>query len=71
MSGLGGSFDMSRSGNAPRNVTESDEYVNPFQDVHRKAKARRERAEEDRKKLEEIRKERLTQEPATALKRQE
>jgi len=62
---------MSRSGNAPRNVTESDEYVNPFQDVHRKAKARRERAEEDRKKLEEIRKERLAQEPATALKRRE
>ena len=41
---------------------ESKEYVNPFVDVHRKAKALKDRALEESKKDEEIRKLRLIQE---------
>ena len=41
---------------------ESKEYVNPFVDVHRKAKALKDRALEESKKDEEIRKQRLIQE---------
>jgi hypothetical protein len=46
---------------------ESKEYVNPFIDVHRKAKALKDRALEESRKDEEIRKQRLTQEAKSAL----
>ena len=46
---------------------ESKEYLNPFIDVHRKAKAFKDRALEESKKEEEIRKQRLIQEPQSAL----
>jgi len=36
---------------------ESQEYRNPFRDVHRKAKALKERAQQELKKDEELRKE--------------
>ena len=46
---------------------ESKEYVNPFVDVHRKAKALKDRALEESKKEEEIRKQRLMQEAQSVL----
>jgi len=45
----------------------SKEYVNPFIDVHRKAKALKDRALEESKKEEEIRKQRLMQEAQSVL----
>ena len=41
---------------------ESQEYRNPFRDVHRKAKALKERAQEDLKTDEELRKKKQIQE---------
>jgi len=46
---------------------ESKEYVNPFVDVHRKAKALKDRALEESKKDEELRKLRLIQEAKSAF----
>jgi hypothetical protein len=46
---------------------ETKEYVNPFIDVHRKAKALKDRALEESKKNEEIHKQRLIQETKSAL----
>ena len=46
---------------------QSKEYLNPFIDVHRKAKALKDRALEVSKKDEEIRKQRLIQEAESAL----
>jgi len=46
---------------------ESKEYLNPFIDVHRKAKAFKDRALEESKKDEEIRKLRLIQEAKSAF----
>ena len=46
---------------------ESKEYLNPFIDVHRKAKALKDRALEESKKDEEIRKLGLIQEAKSAL----
>ena len=46
---------------------ETKEHVNPFVDVHTKAKALKDRALEKSKKEEEIRKQRLIQEPQSAL----
>jgi len=46
---------------------ESKEYVNPFVDVHRRAKALKDRAREESKKDEEIHKQRLIQEAKSAL----
>ena len=48
---------------------ENKEYVNPFLDVHRKAKAFKDRVLEEGKKDEEIRKKRLTQEAKSVLER--
>ena len=45
----------------------SKEYVNPFIDVHRKAKALKDRALEESKKDEEIRNKRLIEEAKSAL----
>jgi hypothetical protein len=45
----------------------SKEYVNPFIDVHRKAKALKDRALEESKKDEEIRNQRLIEEAKSAL----
>jgi hypothetical protein len=41
---------------------ESQEYRNPFRDVHRKAKALKERAQEELKRVEELRKKKEIQE---------
>jgi hypothetical protein len=41
---------------------ENREYINPFRDVHRKAKALKERAQEELKKDEDVRKKRQIQE---------
>ena len=46
---------------------ESKEYINPFVDVHRKAKALKDRALEESKKDEELRKLRLIQEAKSAF----
>jgi hypothetical protein len=46
---------------------ESKEYVNPFTDVHRKARALKDRALEESKKDEELREQRLIQEAKSAL----
>jgi hypothetical protein len=46
---------------------ESKEYINPFVDVHRKAKALKDRALEESKKDEEIRNQRLIEEAKSAL----
>ena len=46
---------------------ESKEYINPFVDVHRKAKALKDRALEESKKDEELREQRLIQEAKSAL----
>jgi len=46
---------------------ESKEYINPFVDVHRKAKALKDRALEESKKDEEIRKQRLIEEAKSAF----
>jgi hypothetical protein len=62
---------MSGFDNTPLHVIESDEHVNRFQDVHRKAKALRNRAHEDRKKLEDLRNKTLSQEAASALQRRD
>ena len=45
----------------------SNDYVNPFIDVHRKAKALKDRALEESKKYDEIREQRLIQEAKSAL----
>ena len=45
----------------------SKEYVNPFIDVHRKAKALKDRVLEESKKDEEIRNQRLIEEAKSAL----
>jgi len=47
---------------------EDQEYINPFRDVHRRAKALRERALEELKKDEELRKEKQIQETESLLK---
>jgi hypothetical protein len=44
------------------------EYINPFRDVHRKAKALKERAQQELKKDEELRKEKQIQETEALLK---
>lgn len=46
---------------------ESKEYVNPFLDVHIKAKALKDRAREESNKDEELRKQRLIQEAKSTL----
>jgi len=46
---------------------ESQGYMNPFRDVHRKAKALKERAQEELKKDEELRKKRQIQEDEPAF----
>ena len=46
---------------------ESKEYINPFVDVHRKAKALKDRALEESKKDEEIRNQRLIEEAKSAF----
>jgi hypothetical protein len=47
---------------------ENQEYINPFRDVHRKAKALKERAQQESKKDEELRKEKQIQETEALLK---
>ena len=46
---------------------ESQEYVNPFLDVHRKAEALKKRAHQEHQRDEEIRNKRLIQEANSAL----
>jgi hypothetical protein len=45
---------------------ENQEYINPFRDVHRKAKALRERAQEELKKDQELREKQRIQESKSA-----
>ena len=47
---------------------EKQEYINPFRDVHRKAKALKERALEELKKDEEVRKKKELEETESPLK---
>jgi hypothetical protein len=47
---------------------ENREYISPFRDVHRKAKALKERAEQELKKDLELRKEKQIQESEALLK---
>ena len=48
---------------------ENQKYINPFRDVHRKAKALKERAQQGLKKDEELRKEKQTQETEAPFER--
>jgi hypothetical protein len=50
-----------------RNIVEDQEYTNPFEDVHRKAKAFKDRAREANKNDAELRESRLVQEAKEIL----
>jgi hypothetical protein len=50
-----------------RNIVEDQEYTNPFEDVHRKAKAFKDRARESNKNDAELRESRLVQEAKEIL----
>jgi hypothetical protein len=50
-----------------RNIVEDQEYTNPFEDVHRKAKAFKDRAREADKNDAELRESRLVQEAKEIL----
>ena len=49
------------------NIVEDQQYTNPFEDVHRKAKAFKDRAREANKNDEELRKSKLVQEAREIL----